>query len=59
MAQPSKTRPIFKVIGYEFAKEQEINQYMVKYNLSRAEAEQAIALEDYVARIADSAGDCY
>lgn len=59
MAQPSKTRSVLKVIDYKFAKEQEINQYMVKYNLSRAEAEQAIALEDYVARIADSAGDCY
>lgn len=59
MAQPSKTRSVLKVIGYEFAKEQEINQYMAKYNLSRVEAEQAVALEDYAARIADSAGDCY
>ena len=59
MAKPSKTRPVFKVIGYEFAKEQEISQYMVKYNLSRAEAEQAIAFEDYIDRLADSAGDCY
>ena len=59
MAQPSKTRSVLKVIGYEFAKEQEINQYMIKYNLSRAEAEQAVAFEDYIDRLADSAGDCY
>jgi hypothetical protein len=54
-----KQRPLFEVKGFTFCREEEISRYMSEYNLSRAEAEQAIDLENYADRIADSAGDCY
>ena len=48
-----------KLKTFEYPEEEQVAQYMTEYNLSRAEAEQAIALENYADRVADSAGDCY
>lgn len=49
----------YKLETFEYPYEEQVAQYMTEYDLSRAEAEQVIALENYADRISDSACDCY